>query len=508
MAPITDELSTVFNSAVFVLFGGLLSKGIVLLEKLLIGRTFSVAQFGEINLAIAIFALGATVSSVGLTQGVPRYLPRSEDKKIQRGILFSSLIITGIIAILVSLILVVMTGFLQQALFDRAIPKLALWGFFICIPLFALLQVMVSGIRGLENTRYKVYVEDIFYPVSRLAFMWGLIVFGIGINSVWISYITALILAFVLSNSFSNKLLTLIGEYQPPSKELLTYSAPLMVSAVVATLLTKVDTFMLGAFTSSYEVGLYSAGYSIASSLLIILSSFGFIYLPIVSRLDVDDDSDVSTIYQVVSKWAYILTFPLFAVLIIHSHEILGLVLGNQYRAGGTALSLLSIGFMTHVAAGRNRETLSALGFPRYVLLSNLIVLLLNIVLNAFFIPLYGHIGAALASLLSFVAVTVVVYILLYYLADVTPISKRLIRIYVGLPVCILPIIWVLQALIPISVLSIFISAFVATVCTGVVVYLLNGLQKEDTAIIDAVESRTGISFDVLRSALREYMRI
>lgn len=503
MASSIRELPAIFNSAVFVLFGGILTKVIVLGEKVLLGRNFTVAEFGELNLAIAVLTLGMIVSSMGLTQGVPRYIPRSSGQREDRGIWLTGFLIAGVASILLCGLLIASREILIEALFDGEITSMILAGFVLCIPLLTLLKISVATIRGKEETRYKVYAEDVFYPVTRLLLIGSLIYVGFELRSVWMGYLTALILAVIASHVLLHRVLSLRGEFNLVPRQLLAFSTPLMVSAIISTLVTKIDTFMLGIFAGSYQVGLYTASYPLAAGSLIILSSFGFIYLPIVSRLDDNDrGEDIDVIYQVTSKWAYVLTFPLFTMLFAFSTDILGLLYGASYREGGTTLAVLSVGFMIHVAAGRNRETLSALGFPRFVLLSNLAVLILNVGLNVILIPKYGHEGAAIASLLSFALMTLMVYYLMYDILDIVPFSRWTLRTFLGVPLCVLPLALLASELVTLTIWALAPLAVIATVATLVSVFAVGGVQTEDTAIIDAIEHRTDFDLERVRSVI------
>lgn len=72
-------------------------------------------------------------------------------------------------------------------------------------------------------------------------------------------------------------------------RELLTFSAPLVISAVMGDVLADIDIFRLGYFTTSSDIGVYNVVYPLATLLTAVLTSFGFIFMPVISELHAND---------------------------------------------------------------------------------------------------------------------------------------------------------------------------------------------------------------------------
>jgi O-antigen/teichoic acid export membrane protein len=294
---------------------------------------------------------------------------------------------------------------------------------------------------------------------------------------------------FLVSHYLLNRLFPLVGSFRLHIREIAVFSAPLVVSSVLADLLTRTDTVMLGYFTTSHEVGLYSSAYPLANGLLLALSSFGFLYLPLASRLDANGKRDeIATIYQLTTKWIFIVTFPAFLLFVVSPDDVLTVFFGSRYAHGALALAILSIGFFTEAAGGRNRETLSALGNTKLILVGNAIAYVLNLLMNLVLIPTYGFIGASVASAIANITLNVFMVAVLWSKFGITPFSRWTVRTITRVPLLLIPPTVLLMQTITLSIFTLPLALVGAAVATLTVISTQGCLQPEDKVVIDFVE--------------------
>jgi len=283
-------------------------------------------------------------------------------------------------------------------------------------------------------------------------------------------------------------------------KKLFGFSAPLMISAVMSILLTRTDTLMLGYFQPSRIVGIYNAAFPLAQALIIVLSAFGYLYLPLISRLDRSNERDeIERVYELTTKWIYIVTFPAFALLVAFPNEIIAIVFGAQYAVDPFLLRILAIGFFTEAAAGRNRETLTSLGFPRTILLINGLAFVVNATLNLMWIPEYSYRGAAVASVISFILINFLGCWILYYKTTITPFNSQSVRTFLSLPIILLPPILFLARRVQLSLVTIPVFLVTVGITSIAVVALIGGIETEDIIIIEFIEEQIGLRIPHVR---------
>ncbi|MGA9402067.1 flippase [Haladaptatus sp.] len=499
MATSENHLSKLLSSSVLIVVGVIVASVGRLIERIIVAHWFSPQLYGEMTIALAIMTIGATVSLVGLNDGIPRFVSRYDDDRDVRGVWLFGLGFSLAVSVLVSLVLYLNIDRITAALFETSAATDLLRLFILTIPITTGLTVGVSALRGMENTRYKLYTKDFLYPCLRILLLVALVAGGLDLASIGYAYLVATLCTVVVVYFLSNRLVRLVGPVRTHTRELLTYSAPLIVTMVLSILLTRMDTIMLAQFRTSNEVGVYNAAYPLANSLLMVISSFGYLYLPLTSRLDADGERDeVTSIYRITTKWIYVLTFPAFLVFTVFPDDTLSIFFGSGYTGGGIALAILSIGFFTSAAAGRNRTTLAALGHTKAILGVDILTLALNFVANLLLIPTYGIVGAAVASSGAYVVRNIALNLVLWSKCDITPFASSTNRTYVTLPFVLFPVAlgashWLTLTLVTLPVFL---------VCTGllglVAVVLAGGLQPEDGALIEFVEGALGIEMPTI----------
>ena len=494
------ELSSLLSSASLVFIGAAFASVATLLERIIIGRALSIEAYGEVSIGLAVMTLTVTLSLFGLSQGVPRYISRFEDEASVRGAWATGLTVSLGIAVVAAAVLYVGADFLASALLDGANSPRLLRLFVLAIPFVVGFKIGVGGIRGHENTIYKTYVSDLLYPISRLALLGILLALNVGIFAAGYAYIAAGALAFVAAHYFLNRLVPLVGAMETNEREMLAFSAPLVISSVLSMLLTRTDTMMLGYFESSREVGIYASAFPLANGMLIILSSFGFLYLPLASRLDSDGERDeIDAIYKLTTKWIFIVTFPAFLAFVVFPADVLTIFFGEKFAAGALALSILSVGFFTNAAGGRNRETLSALGYTKFIMISNSLIFVLNVALNLVLIPRFSYEGAAVASAVSYVTLNVLIYLVLRLKFEISPFSTWSLRTFLVLPALMIPPTWLLSHWVSLSVVTLPVFLVAAGLVSIAVVMLTGCLQPRDVIALEFFEKLAGRRLDVVR---------
>ncbi|MFP8954771.1 flippase [Natrialbaceae archaeon A-arb3/5] len=500
-----SDVSKLLSSALLIGAGQVFYSASQLFERVIIGRLLTTDAYGEVSIGLAILTFVTTLGLVGLRDGVPRFMSRYDDEPNERGALVTGLIIASIATAALTVVLLSGSGIVSDLLFERSDSDLLVILFVLCIPFTVGLELAVAGIRGRENTLFRTYTRDLLYPITRLLFLIGLLLAGFSIHAAALAYLIGALVSFLLACVLLNRLIPLVGEVRLHVRELLVFSAPLVFATVLSNMLTRTDTLMLGYFRPSHEVGLYSSAFPLASGMLLVLSSFGFMYLPLASRLDADDErAEVESIYELTTKWVFILTFPLFLTFVVFPGDVLGIVFGAEYAEAGLALAVLSIGFFTSAMFGRNRETLSALGFTSAIMAANGLAFLVNIVLNLVLIPRYGYMGAAVTSMLSFVTLNLTVYAILKLKYGITPFSKWAGRTFVVLPTVLFPVAFVLRQSISLSLVTLPAFVVLMGLCSVVVVSVAGCLQPEDRIPISMVEQQLDRSIPLIRRYLPE----
>lgn len=498
-----EDIASLLSSASLVVVGGLVYSASSLLERMVIGRLLTPDAFGEASIGIAIVRLGATLAMLGFGQGVARYLSRFDDDADRRGVWLSAVLVTGVSTVVFTVVLYLNAPTIAGLLFESPDSPHVVRTFVLALPFLVGLRVGIGGIRGMENTVYRTLARDLLFPLGRIALIVALVSVGLGVASVGYAYLIAAAAACVLAHVLLHRLVSLAGEYRLHVREMARFSAPLVVAGILGQLLTRTDTIMLGWLSRSYEVAMYNAARPLAGGILIVLSAFGFLYLPMMSRLDANSKRErMDRIYKTTTKWIYVVTFPAFLTFVVFPEDVLRVFFGAEYVDGAPALVILSVGFFVNALLGRNRETLSALGLTTYLLVSNSLAFAVNVVANLLLIPRFGLVGAASASAGSFLVMNLVVSGVLLYRFDISPFSSWSVRTYVLLPAVLLPPAYVASEFLTLTAITLVPFLVLVGLLTVAVVSIAGCLQPEDWIALEFVEDRIGLRVPLVRRYL------
>ncbi|MPW38617.1 oligosaccharide flippase family protein [Thermococcus sp. 101 C5] len=125
-------------------------------------------------------------------------------------------------------------------------------------------------------------------------------------------------------------------------KELLSFSIPLFIVAILGMIMGYTYTLMLGYFKTPDVVGLYNGVLPLAQLITVILGSSGFIYTPIVPGLYSKGlIEEMGRTYQILTKWIFSVTFPVFLVIFLFPETVLNF-LWIKLRSGSPGIENLS----------------------------------------------------------------------------------------------------------------------------------------------------------------------
>ena len=190
------------------------------------------------------------------------------------------------------------------------------------------------------------------------------------------------------------------------TSELLAYGLPLTAILALNFVISSSDRFLVAWFLGTDAAGAYAAGYDLGWSLVLLLMTIvNLAGYPLVVRA-MERDGPASAQVQLQQNGLLLLAvaLPVLVAVVILAPNIARVVLGAPFRDEGTRL-LPWIGLAAFVSGARlfyvnlafqlSRKTLSQVWV-------SLVAALLNLGLNWLWIPRFGLLGAAWATLLAY----------------------------------------------------------------------------------------------------------
>lgn len=205
----------------------------------------------------------------------------------------------------------------------------------------------------------------------------------------------------------------------------------LFLPQVAISLYVTLDRTMLGALSSTNDVGIYDQALKIINILLTLVTSLGSVMLPRVSSLLSNGDHKAVNKMHELSFLIYnLVIFPIIAGLLIVNKDFVSFFLGKDFQEAYLAIAIMVfrmffigwtniMGIQILIPHNKHREFMLSTTIPAVV----------SVGLNLLLIPPFGFVGASIVSVLTEALVWFIqLYFSLPYLKEV-PILESLAKI-------------------------------------------------------------------------------
>ena len=466
----------------------------------LLARWVGPEFLGIYSIANSIMLISEVFAKMGLETGIMRFISRLNpelDKEKINLLIGSSLKMVSVFSLSIMIILIISSGTIVDNYFNgQSLLKPVLIIFAIAIPFNALIQISAFATQGFKRLKYKTIVTQFLNPTILLLSMVFCYWFMSKEYTIMIPILTTGVIGFLFMIVVLKKVSGFKNNQILESKinyELLKFSYPLMFVTILQTLMHWMDILMLGYFTNPLTVGLYHPAARTAGLLQALLLSFLSIYAPLAAQFHSQGDKvKLSNTYQLVNRWLLIFAIPISAVFILFPEKVL-LLFGSQYLESSQVLVLLTIATFTQAILGAAGPTLSMSGHTKLVLFNSIGTFILNFGLNIWLIPIYGILGAAIATLTSLTIIGLIRVTQVYFILKINFLNLKLIKPILSGLVCYSVLIAIKPLIIEYSTfITLFIAIFTSIFVFGLILFLLK-IEDEDKDILKSLNFLKGI---------------
>lgn len=182
-------------------------------------------------------------------------------------------------------------------------------------------------------------------------------------------------------------------------RELFVRGLPFAYAGAMVTAFFQVDQVMLERWRGATETGWYKAPVLVLEGLALVPRVFSFAFIPSMAALWSSAPASVEALYRRGVKYLLLLGLPIAAFGALAAGPFLELLFGAAYApsaaSGRVLLPVCAFMFLSNFV----ETTLACISRWRVIVLTSTLALALNVGLNLVFIPRWGHVGAAWATL-------------------------------------------------------------------------------------------------------------
>lgn len=374
--------------------------------NVLIASNYGSSTLGVFNQIFALYIMSSQLAVGGVHFSVLKYTAQHDNRSgVILPILHSGLLVVLVLSGLVALALLMGKSIIGGALDS----PLVLNGIYYIAPsliFFSLNKLLLSCLNGLRMMRAFATVSGLRY-ILIISFVCYVSMSGMSSELLPACFLFSEIILTPIQICILRKKLLFtrfkVEKYWIKKHSIFGFKA--FLSGVFIELNSRIDVLMLGIFLSDGVVGLYSFAAMLAEGFYQLLVVVRNNINPVMGKLILSNKTE--EFKRIVDKTRRIV----YPVMFLVGSLTIGLYLpilnflpnGDEFSNGLPVLTILLMGLALISGFVPFDAILTQSGFPATQTFINAFGLVINILLNLFLIPLYGPIGAALATSASLV---------------------------------------------------------------------------------------------------------
>ncbi len=402
------------------------------INQVLLAQILGTGGIGEVILAITLVRISAQIAKFGMEETLMKFIPLYVDQKNDSGLkgtISFSLKFCFLFSVVFMLLVLICSKYIAINIFHsegllKLIPVIAL-----SIPAWVIRDVIGGILKGYKDALRALIPESIISPFFKIVIFLVLTLKGISPLYAVIAFVAGEVLSVIVAIKFLlNKVRDLKhvkAKYE--NKKVLDVAYTIIFTSMSIILYTQADIWILGMFASTDTVGIYGI-----SAKLVILVSFPMIALgAVIPSLisSIHSSGNLKELRRVVresTRWILSIAMPIILILILEGRYILNYCYGSEFEAGYIVLVILTIGQMIKAGSGMVGILFQMTGEHKIYMKINIIFGILNIILNLIFVPLYGMLGAAVATSFCLSMVDIISIFVIHKRLSVLTLAKGL----------------------------------------------------------------------------------
>lgn len=358
----------------------------------LLARGLSTESVGLVFLIVATMTFVGRISDLGILDGMMKRLSEGQsEKEVFGGVLLMKFITLGITSILLGLSEPFVAHYISTEIYPYIYVLLWLHEIYVAI------NRALSGVHRIGETAELQTAKPLIWLI--------LAAFSIQQGYGFTGVITGLMVAYSIVILWGG--IKLRPKIDIPTldiiRSLFNYSKHVYISNIGGMAYQWSDVFFIGLFLGASWVGIYEIAWRLTSPILLLSGSIAMTLFPEMSEWSANNSEE--KIEKVVKDGIFaggLISIPAFFGAALYGRPILETVFGEEYGVASLVLIILMAETVLqafHMIIGR---TLQAIDEPYFGARAAVISIFVNIVLNIILIPMFGIVGAAIATAISF----------------------------------------------------------------------------------------------------------
>jgi len=395
-------------------FGGnfLFTAANALLILLLTRELLDPTRFGRLYFAISVLGMVSIFADLGLRKSAAHYISEYDGRdpgQVRYVIRYSVTALVVLVAVSSTLV-AVFSGPLARLLGEPAVaPLLALGSLYVAG--HALQGYLSTVFQAFNRVEWSATINGIT-GVARLVLAVGFILLGLDVLGAMLGYVGGFAVAVLVGGVVLYRRHYVPLE-QPDSPEpglgrrILRYSVPLTVTESTNAVDKRVDIVLIGTLLTPAAASYYVLAKQISSFSIMPATSIGYSVTPAYGGKTARENPEkAARLYEEAFRYVLMVYLPAAAGLILVAGPTVELVFGPEYSPAVPVVQVISGYVLVRAINKVTSDGLDYLGLARERAVLKTVTTFANVVLNLLLIPIYGVVGAAVATTATFATYT------------------------------------------------------------------------------------------------------
>jgi O-antigen/teichoic acid export membrane protein len=361
------------------------------------------------SLVSVVMALNVVILKMAFDVGIFRYYHHCEGEWDQKTLISTTFYTVLFVGTVLTIIQVSACKQFSWFLFGNVSYQMHLRLAFAASYLLMLSLIPLSILRLKEASKHYSILAVAKFVLDACLNIYFIVFLGRGVLGLFEAGLLSSIIIFLLVLPIILKNCTLSFSLVE-CKKLFKYCIPLLLAAIAARSLHSVDRYFLSYFADTHQVGLYSLGYKIGMLLSVFLYSPFLLIWPAI-LFPVAKEDYAKEFYSRLFTYLMLTAVMMTVAISIFSIDILRLLSPPQFWDADQVVLLICLTYVAYLAYKPLSVCIDIKDQTRYHTYIKSGAALLNLVLDYFLIKTYGMMGAAVATLICFVLMSVFAFL-------------------------------------------------------------------------------------------------
>jgi O-antigen/teichoic acid export membrane protein len=233
------------------------------------------------------------------------------------------------------------------------------------------------------------------------------------------------------------------------ARKMSKYGVVTLLTSSAAILVNRIDVLMLGYYLELENIAFYTVAFFMASLIHIPARSILQIVKPLLAKAWAENNrQEIVNLYRKTALNQLIIGALLFIGIWMNINDLL-LFVPEKYQGIQMVFFYIGLSKLIDVSVGVNGAIISTSNYYKFDLYINVFLILIIIITNSIFIPLYGIVGAAMATALAILIHNIIKTLVVYSLFKIQPFQLSTFKV-----ILLTVLVFIVLNLIPFSLID------------------------------------------------------